>query len=948
MSRQSEEKLEIDLIKQIGVLGYSEVTIVDEKSLEQNLKKQIEVFNNISLSDIEFIQILNHLNKGSVFDRAKILRDKFALRRDDQTVLHIDFISSDSSKNIFQVTHQVAIEGSYKNRYDVTVLINGLPLVQIELKRRGLELKEAFNQINRYQRHSYFAGSGLFQYVQIFVISNGVNTKYYSNNRKQTFKQTFYWADFDNNKITELSEFTDAFLNKEHIIEMITKYIVLHESDKILMVLRPYQYYAVKEIIRKALSCSGNGYIWHTTGSGKTLTSFKASQILTQIPEIDKVLFVVDRKDLDDQTSKEFNAFSAGSIDGTDNTRALVKQLKDTNTPLIVTTIQKLDVAIKKTRYQNDLSEIKDKKVVFIFDECHRSQFGDTHQRIKEYFTNHQMFGFTGTPIFADNHSGGKTTKDLFEEKLHQYVITDAISDENVLKFAIEYVGRYKQKEGSKNNIDIDVEGIDEKEVFDDPKRLEKITDYIINHHDAKTKNKEFTGMMCVSSVDTLRQYYELFKKKKKEGVHDLRVATIFSYGTNEDDKDADGINDDPLNFSNEDSTLNSHSRDALESYIGDYNEMYGTNFTTKDSKSFYQYYKDIAKKVKQQKVDILLVVDMFLTGFDSKTLNTLYVDKNLQYHGLIQAFSRTNRILNEKKSQGQIICFRNLKSKTDQAIELFSNKDAIETVVVAPYEDYVEKFNAELEDFLKFVPEVNTVDSFIDEQDHLKFVQAFRRLLRTLNIMQGYSDFSFKDLGISEQLFEDYKSKYLDLADKVRTYAEVNKDSILNDVDFELELITTDIINVHYIIQLLGGLVGSGRSTAGQEISKQNILKVIEKQVLYRSKRDLIEQFINKHLPLLNDSDAIPSEFMKFWEEERQQAFRELCEHEHMDELKVKSIIEKYNYHGKIPSDTLISDAIIENIDILERDFRIKRASSQIVFYVEKFINGMEEILLK
>jgi type I restriction enzyme R subunit len=654
MTTQPEQVLEANLIKQLNSLGHKSVSIKNEADLLANLKSQLEKHNQITLSDKEFSKVINHLNKGNVFEKARILRDKMNFERDNGETAYLEFINQDHwCKNQFQVTNQVTMEGSYKNRYDVTILINGLPLVQIELKRRGLELKEAFNQINRYQRHSFGSSHGLFQYLQIFIISNGVNTKYYANNRHQSFKQTFYWSDSENNNITQLDEFANGFLEPCHIAKMITKYIVLNETEKVLLVLRPYQYYATESIIERVKNSTKNGYIWHTTGSGKTLTSFKTSQVLMKLPQVHKVVFVVDRKDLDYQTTKEFNAFSKGSIDGTDDTKALVKQFSD-DTKLIVTTIQKLNTAISKTQYLAKMEQLQDKKIVFIFDECHRSQFGETHKRIKKFFTNHQMFGFTGTPIFTQNavanESGKRTTKELFDDCLHRYVITNAIKDENVLKFSIEYIGKYKEKEGSKNEIDIEVEDIDTKELLESPQRLEKITDYIIANHNRKTHNKDYTAIFCVSSIETLTKYYDLFHAKKEAGKHNLKVATIFSFTANEDDKDANGFIPDAELEIKEGASINQHSRDKLDEYIGHYNTQYGTQFSTKTSQLFYNYYNDIAKKVKERQIDILLVVNMFLTGFDSKTLNTLYVDKNLKYHGLIQAFSRTNRILGEQK----------------------------------------------------------------------------------------------------------------------------------------------------------------------------------------------------------------------------------------------------------------------------------------------------------
>ncbi|MBP7509867.1 MAG: type I restriction endonuclease subunit R [Prolixibacteraceae bacterium] len=534
MAKQPELILEEQLIAKLQELGYALVYVQNEAELIANLKQQLEKHNNIAFSDKEFEKVLNILSKGSVFEKAKTLREKQHIVRDNGDNLYFEFINTEQwCQNQYQVTHQVSMEGRYKNRYDVTLLINGLPLVQIELKRRGLELKEAFNQVNRYQRHSFSSSYGLFQYIQIFVISNGVNTKYYANNRFQSFKQTFYWTDIENKRLTNiLNGFASDFLEKCHLSKMICKYIVLNETSKILMVLRPYQYYAVEALVDRVMHSRKNGYIWHTTGSGKTLTSFKASQILTRLSKIKKVVFVVDRKDLDYQTTKEFNSFSKGSVDGTDNTRQLVRQFTD-DTKLIVTTIQKLNAAISKKHFLERMKPLQDERIVFIFDECHRSQFGETHQRIISFFRNIQMFGFTGTPIFAENavknELGKKTTKELFGECLHKYVITDAIRDENVLKFSVEYVGRYRNRD-SANEIDIQVEDIDVDELMESQARLEKIVDYIIANHNRKTHSREFTAMFCVSSIPALIRYYELLYRKKMLGNHDLKIATIFSY----------------------------------------------------------------------------------------------------------------------------------------------------------------------------------------------------------------------------------------------------------------------------------------------------------------------------------------------------------------------------------------------------------------------------------
>ena len=533
MTTQPESILEENLVQQLVDIGYKKAVIKDEADLIANLRTQLEKHNNCTLSANEFKQVVNELSKGNIYEKAKTLREKLTYIKDDGKTGYLELINQIHwCKKQYQVTHQITMDGMYKNRYDVTILINGLPLVQIELKRRGLELKEAFNQTVRYKRHSYSAGNGLFQYIQLFVISNGVNTKYYANNpiKSLTFKQTFYWADVQNKIVSQLSEFTSQFLEPCHVSKMITKYTVLNTS-KTMMVLRPYQYFATEAIVERVKNTTKFGYIWHTTGSGKTLTSFKTAQILTNLDEVLKVVFVVDRKDLDYQTIKEFNSFSEGSIDATDNTKMLVKQFSD-DTKLIVTTIQKLNTAIHKPKYLAKMDKLKTERIVFIFDECHRSQFGDTHNRIKAFFQNAQMFGFTGTPIFADNsvknELGKRTTKDLFDDCLHKYVITDAIRDKNVLKFAIEYISTFKSKDENEI-IDINVDSIDKTEVMEAPQRLNNVAEYIIANHNRKTHTKKFTAIFCVSNVKTLIKYSELFKAKKDEGKNDLNEATIFS-----------------------------------------------------------------------------------------------------------------------------------------------------------------------------------------------------------------------------------------------------------------------------------------------------------------------------------------------------------------------------------------------------------------------------------
>ena len=952
MTTQPEQILENNLIEQLQKLGYKKIVVHDENELLANFKHQLEVHNKTSLSDNDFRQILNYINKGNIFERSKVLRDRVPFINNEGEHKTVELINQIHwCQNQFQVTQQVTMKGTYKNRYDVTILINGLPLVQVELKRRGLELKEAFNQTNRYERHSYWAGQGLFQFIQLFVISNGVNTKYYANNsvKARTFKQTFYWSTVENKLITQLAKFTDVFLEPCHIAKMITKYIVLNESQKILMILRPYQFYAVEAIIERVQNTKKYGYIWHTTGSGKTLTSFKTAQILTNYPKVHKVVFVVDRKDLDYQTTKEFNSFNKGSIDGTNNTQALVKQLTGDN-KLIVTTIQKLNNAISKARFLDKMEPLQDKRIVFIFDECHRSQFGKTHNDIKSFFTNCQMFGFTGTPIFeanaGTNEFGKRTTTMLFGDNLHKYVITDAIRDENVLKFSVEYISTFRKKD---NIQDIEVEAIDEAEVMNAPERLNNITDYIISNHSRKTHNKEFTSIFAVSSVDTLIQYYKIFHQKKEQGLHNLKIATIFSYNANETDKDALGFtsadfDDVDLNVVAEPQSKydSQHTRDQLEEFIQHYNKEFSTNFTTKDSKSFYNYYNDVSKRVKHKQVDILLVVNMFLTGFDSKTLNTLYVDKNLKYHGLIQAYSRTNRILSELKSQGNIVSFRNLKNATDEAISLFSNINAKDEIIMQPYEEYVSLFNQAFIALLQIAPTVNSVNDLQDEEKELEFIRAFRELMRLKNVLNTFTEFSFDDLSMEEQNFEDYKSKYLDLYDKAKGHHQKEKVSILNDVDFELELIHRDEINVAYILKLLAKL----KDSTEEEKDKQHktILEIIAGDTQLRSKRELIEKFIQENLPVIEDSDDIPDEFYNYLNEERQIAIENLSKEENLDSEKLQKLIGDYLFTEKTPLRDDVISALKQRPSLKKRGKTAERIISKILDFVDTFISGISK----
>lgn len=955
---QSEAQLEENLIRRLQGLGWERVSINNADELRANLKRQLEIHNEKELkgdplSETEFVRVLNHLDKGNVFQRAKTLRDRFLLHRDDGSTCYLQFLNVEHwCRNQYQVTSQVSQDGKYLNRYDVTLLINGLPLVQIELKRRGLELKEAFNQINRYQRHSFWAENGLFNYVQIFIISNGKNTKYYANNRKQEFKQTFYWAKENNELVTQLDEFADQFLEKCHLSKMICKYIVLHESHKVLMVLRPYQYYAVEAIVERVKKGRKNGYVWHTTGSGKTLTSFKAAQILTHLPKVHKVVFVVDRADLDYQTTEEFNFFSAGSVDGTDNTRTLVKQMAGDN-PLIVTTIQKLNAAIKKPRHEKAMAALKDKRVVFIFDECHRSQFGDTHKNIVNYFTNAQLFGFTGTPIFAENATsnkhGKRTTKSLFEKCLHKYVITDAIKDENVLKFSVEYWGKLKRKDGTFR--DEQVASINKREVFENEKRLAGVVDWIIANHNRKTYNHQFSAIMCVGNIEMLVKYYDIFKRKRQAGEHDLRVVSVFTFTANEEDADANGLIGEPAFDIRVDAPESKHSREKLEECVADYNAMYRTQHSIKDSKAFYTYYKDIAKRFKERekesfkdkdRADILLVVNMFLTGFDAKKINTLYVDKNLKYHGLIQAFSRTNRILGELKSQGNIVCFRNLKESTDEAIRLFCDSNASEDILMEPYEVYVERFNCGVRDLLAIAETPDAVNQLLTEEDQLAFVKAFRQLIITLNKLKPFTDFKWSDLCLPEQGFEDYKSKYLDIYD--RTHAKDEGASIIEEIDFQLELIRRDEVNVGYIVKLLGDIQNRTQQSGPAKSSADTVKTVLDllgRETQLRSKRELVERFIAEYMPQLTADQDLEEIFVGYWNREKRVAINELCQKEKLDKKSVYRMMDEYHFSGKDPLRETVFSALEYKPKLMERKNVYSRVLGGLKGIIQRFDEG-------
>ena len=844
MSYQSEAQLERQLIEQLKSQNYEEAVIQDYDSLIVNFRTQFEKFNRTklggkSLSDKEWERVLNFVNGKSIFESGKILRDKFQIERDDGTKPFLSLLDSDFTKNLFQVTHQTTVTGKYTNRYDVTLLVNGLPLVQIELKRRGLDIKEAVNQIMRYRKHSY---QGLYHFIQIFVVSNGVDTKYFSNSdRDILYSHTFFWTDENNIRITNLKEFSVVFLARDLLIKMMTRFTVLNDTDKVMMVMRPYQVYATEALIRQATLTNRNAYIWHTTGAGKTLTSFKTAQILSTLPHIKKVIFLVDRKDLDTQTTEEFNKFEAGSVDDTDKTTVLVRQIKDKNRQLIITTIQKMANAVNNPRYADVMDLYRDEKVVFIIDECHRSQFGDMHKDIVRHFRNAQFFGFTGTPRFEINgKTEGKvvqTTDKLFGECLHTYLIKDAIFDNNVLGFHIEYINTIK---GDYDENDPTMtEAIDVGELYMADKRMSLIANHIIQNHKSKTRNKQYTAIFAVSSIPMLIKYYDVFKSIK----HDLNISAIFSYGANEDYEGHD-----------------EHSRDALERIIADYNKTYNTNFSTD---TFTGYHKDISDRVKGKKtkpLDILIVVNMFLTGFDSKPLSVLYVDKELAYHDLLQAYSRTNRVEKETKPWGIIVCYRNLKQRTDEALALFSQGHA-EDIVTKAFEFYVQKFNeitAQIRQ-IALVPE--EIDLLQSEDDQKAFVILFRELSRYMLTLKTFVEFNIDHSGLdmTDQEFQDYKSKYLMLYRKVNGDKEVV--SVLNDVDFCIEIIESDKINVAYIMNLIRNIDFGSKKSRDKDI--EHIKDELDRSDNLRlhKKIDILKAFLDEVVSGFNGSEDIDSE---------------------------------------------------------------------------------------
>ena len=919
MTYQSEYELEMQLIKQLETQGYIKVPIDDEDALKANFRKMLfehnkEKLNNTPFTDKEFNRILIHLEGKSIYNSSKLFRDKFVLERENGTEVYLEFFNSKNwTKNKFQVTNQVTMINKYTNRYDVTILINGLPLVQVELKRRGLDLKEAFNQIERYRRHSY---KGLYRYIQCFVITNGVDTKYFSNSDKPlNFNFTFFWSDEKNNRISNLSKFTESFFERHMLNNIIGKYMVISDADKNLMVMRPYQVYAVEALTKRALETNNNGYIWHTTGSGKTLTSFKASQLLSNEEKIKKVFFLIDRKDLDSQTVEEFNKFEADCVDTTDNVGTLIKQVEDINSRLIVTTIQKLARLLKSEKYAHRMDKYREEKVIFIIDECHRSQFGEMHTAINKHFVNAQYFGFTGTPRFVENRSqDGRTTADLFDTCLHHYLIKDAINDNNVLGFSVEYI---KTFDGDfDENDETKVSAIDKEEVFHSQDRIDKVSQHIIDNHNAKTANKKFTSLFTVDSIPLLIKYYDTFKKLD----HDLKIAAVFTFQDNEDLSGKD-----------------EHSRESLERIIEDYNKMFPSKDSTKFSTDTFQaYFKDLSRKIKNAEVDIVLVVNMFLTGFDSKPLNTLYVDRNLNYHGLVQAFSRTNRILDDTKPYGNIVCYRNLKKNTDEAICLFSQTENTDVVLMESYDHYLGLFKERLDDLYKLAPNIDMIDSIQNEEGKKNFVIAFRELSKQLIKLKTFVDFEFdkEKIGMAHQEYEDYKSKYFRIYDELKKSAP-EKESILLYIDFAIELMAIDKINVDYIMNLIRDIDFSDEEKRKADIEKiKRLLDSADNENL-RLKADLIRAFLDEVVPKANKNSSLDDLFNEFIEEKRVYEITEFAENIDIVKETMKDYITEYEYSGIIDS-AKIKDSI--NGGLLKKKKLSEKIKHFIIDHLSKF----------
>ena len=985
---QSEAMLEDAFIKQLQEQGYEYLHINDEKALIANLRKQLEKLNDHKFSDPDweaFFRIhLANQNDG-ILEKTNTIQNDFVkvatVSQPDgsNTFRNVKLIDKDDiHRNSLQVINQYVVEdGSRPNRYDVTILVNGLPLVHVELKRRGVDLKEAFNQINRYQRDSFWAGSGLFEYVQLFVISNGTFTKYYSNTTRNahvrktqelrsknsqktsgSFEFTSFWADEKNNPIYDLVDFTATFFAKHSLLNVLTRFCVF-TAEKELLVMRPYQIAATEKILQRILiatydkkklgTLSAGGYIWHTTGSGKTLTSFKTAQIASKMPEIDKVLFVVDRKDLDYQTMKEYDRFEKGAANSNANTAILQRQLEDSNCRIIITTIQKLSRFIAK----NKKHPVFEAHVVLIFDECHRSQFNEMHEAITKAFKRYHMFGFTGTPIFPQNSSSNglphlKTTEQAFGDRLHSYTIVNAINDQNVLPFRIDYIKTMKEKEGVRED---QVWGIDTDKAFMSPENISNVTHYILEHFDQKTKRNSFyklkdkrvggfNSILATSSIPASILYYNEFMKQMESLPEDkkLKIALIYSYGQNEAELEQEGF----MTEENSDDTtgLDATSRDCLERAIKNYNEMFHTSFDT-SSEKFQNYYKDLSMRMKNREVDLLIVVNMFLTGFDAKTLNTLWVDKNLRMHGLLQAFSRTNRKLNSVKTFGNIVCFRNLEENTNESLALFGDEKAGGIVVLRNFEDYYEGYDDEngkhhlgyselVDELLREFP----VDQpIVLEEKQKLFAKLFGNLLKAVNLLQCFDDFKDKVL-ISERDMQDYQSMYIDVYNKFRNREKHDKEDITEDVVFEIELVKQVEVNIDYIMLLVAKYHDEHSGNAEIRLS---ITKAIDSSIELRNKKDLIENFIDSLTPEVTDVDVVWHEYVQ---RQKEQELENIINEERLKPDETRRFVEASFRDGSIRENGTEVAAILPPMSRFSKDRATKKETvlSRLRAFFERF----------
>jgi len=918
---QSEAALEDDLIKQLCAQAYEYADIHDRDGLEANLRVQLEALNDYRFSDEEWKRFYRHsiveapsADGNPVVAKARRIQEDYVqvLTRDDGTPKNISLIDKTNiHRNNVQVIHQYAVDtGLRSNRYDVTVLVNGLPLVHIELKRRGEDLRQAFNQIDRYQRDSFHAGDGLFGYVQIFVISNGAHTKYYSNTVRlahirenvggrrevaaantHSYEFTSWWTDAANNQIPDLADFAATFLAKRTILAILTRYCVLNTSGQ-LLVMRPYQIAATEAILQRIKTSSMNkqtgsvaagGYIWHTTGSGKTLTSFKTAKLAAGMEGVDKVLFVVDRKDLDHQTIREYNAYAEGTVSANQSTRQLAQQIDEQSVPIIVTTIQKLATFVKSHHGH----AIYSGHVVLVFDECHRSQFGDMHTDITRAFRNYHLFGFTGTPIFAENASSSgkanlRTTQQAFGDQLHSYTIVDAIRDKTVLPFRVDYLNSFRVRDGIDNH---DVEGIDTDSAYMNPKRITAVVSYILEHFDQKTKRHAsfqykkrrvsgFNSLFATSSIKAARAYYQEFKRQQADlpEARRLSVGIIYSYAPNADAPGTGLLSEETM----DPSALSQDDRAFLDDAIADYNQRFGTNFGT-DASGFEGYYESLSKALTDKRIDLVIVVDMFLTGFDSKSLNTLWVDKNLRAHGLIQAFSRTNRILNSVKTYGNVVCFRNLEEATNDAIALFGNKEARGQVLLRPYGEYLSNYLETIDQLRLDFP--LPIGSIASEKEQKRFIVLMGQMLRLRNILTSFDDFETDDPVPSRDL-EDYRSVYLDLYHEARERVKAEKEPIADDLVFEMELVKQVDINVDYVLMLVEHHRGEKGDGEDREIPV-DIVRALASSPTLRGKRDLIEEFYRR---VSLDGD-VPTEFEAFIAARRESELAAIIEAERLRE---------------------------------------------------------------